>query len=440
MLRPALALVAAVALLAPAAAPAADYPEPKKPKGATGAPKGPFRTLRVCKRPSCRFHTIQRAVNAADAGDTIRVGRGRYREGVKVFGALKRHLKIIGDVRHPERVVIDAKGLRGGAAQMGVFINGADNVTLRGLKATNQKANGFFVVNVDGYRFDRLIAAKSGVYGIYAFDSTGGSMTNSLAYYMRDAGFYIGSTPRQVRPKRTIIRNLTGWGSAIGWSGTNMKYVTITGSRFFNNGDGIVPNAFDTQKQPPEETNVIRDNDVFWNNFDVYRGAPFRAKANRNFVYPPGGGIVLLSGRDNLVEANRIWGHFLSGFIAVQNIFIKKFPGAIDLVGNTVRNNVFGRSGADRNGRDMTYTGNGANNCFEGNQGVETTLPADPAFFPPCPGGDNQDSEEAVLSLFGWAVDKKYREGWIMTEHAKINGIEPLVDYRRGVTYGPTTL
>jgi len=243
------ALVALAALLvAVPTAGAQDYPPPVNPKGSTKKPKGPFKTLRVCKKKSCKYKTISRAVRAAKAGDTIRVGRGVYREGVIVQGNKKRFLKIIGDKKRPDRVVIDAKGVKGARKQNGIAVVNANGVTLQGLKARNQEGNGFYVVNADGYKLDRLIAAKTGVYGIYAFNTTGGKMTNSLAYYANDAGFYIGQTPPQQKPKRTVVRNVHAWGSTVGWSGTNMRYVTITKSRFFNNGIGIVPNALDSEK------------------------------------------------------------------------------------------------------------------------------------------------------------------------------------------------
>ena len=53
-------------------------------------------------------------------------------------------------------------------------------------------------------------------------------MANSEAYYDNDAGFYIGQTPQQAKPIRSIVRNVDGWGNPIGFSGTNMRYVTIT--------------------------------------------------------------------------------------------------------------------------------------------------------------------------------------------------------------------
>jgi hypothetical protein len=431
------AVATAVALAVPAAgapAQAPSYPPPSNPGSVQKKPRGPFKTLRVGRNE--RYKTIQAAVNAARAGDTIRVRPGVYRESVRISGARHRYLKIIGDPANPQRVVLDGEGRR----QNGITVNGADAVTLRGLKARRYRANAFFVVNVTGYAMDRLIAERPGTYGLYAFNSKGGSMTNSLSYYAADGAYYVGQTPRQTRPLRTIIRNVVGWGSVAGYTGTNSRYVTITRSKFFNNAIGIVPNSLDSERFPPDEQNVIRDNDVFWNNFDVYRRAPFVPNRNEQFAYPPGIGIILLSGRDNRIEDNRIYGNWLSGFIGVQNPFLKN-PADQPLDRNVVSGNRFGRDGTDRNGRDLVYSGSGSGNCFGGNAGVETTIPADPAAFPACPfTGKNADNQDTILAMLEWAVNGRYRDGWIQHPHAAQPGIEPLVDWQPGRRYGPTTL
>ena len=77
------------------------------------------------------------------------------------------------------------------------------------------------------------------------------------------------------------MRNVSAYGNVLGFSGTNMRYVTITKSKWFNNGLGIVPNALDSEKYAPPEDNVITDNDIFWNNFNYYTGAPFMLRADR---------------------------------------------------------------------------------------------------------------------------------------------------------------
>ena len=107
-----ISLIAAVvvALLAPAAASAQTYPEPKQPGPVESAPKGPHKTYTVCKKKSCDFQSIQKAVDKARAGDTIRVRDGVYREAVKVNGSKKRYLKLIGNVKHPTKVLLKRPG------------------------------------------------------------------------------------------------------------------------------------------------------------------------------------------------------------------------------------------------------------------------------------------------------------------------------------------
>src|SRR5215210_1844212 len=153
------ALTAAIAagglLLAPAVAPAQTYPEPREPGKIAPKPKGPFETHTVCKkRGRCDFRTIQKAVKAADPGDTIRVRKGVYREAVTISGRSKRYLKFVGDRSKPRNVVLEG----GGKKQNGFFVNGADQVTIDGFMARNYKANGFFVVNAVGYKLTHLVA------------------------------------------------------------------------------------------------------------------------------------------------------------------------------------------------------------------------------------------------------------------------------------------
>ena len=84
----------ALALVVPAAASAQTYPEPKEPGKVQTKPKGPHKTHTVCKqRNRCDFTTIQKAVDKAKAGDTIRVRNGTYREAVKISGSKKRYLR-----------------------------------------------------------------------------------------------------------------------------------------------------------------------------------------------------------------------------------------------------------------------------------------------------------------------------------------------------------
>jgi hypothetical protein len=423
------AAIAALAagLLVPAAALAQSpsYPEPKDPGTVVAPPKGKGKTLRVCKH-GCRFSRIGAAVRAARAGDRIKVGDGTYRESVGVRGAKKSYIRLVGNPSAPERVVLEG----GKSRQNGIFVNGADEVTIRGFKARNYRANGFFLTNVVGYTVRDVIAARSGVYGVYAFNSKGGTMRDSESYYHSDAGFYIGQTPAQVKPIRSVVSNVESWGNPVGFSATNMRYVTITGSRFYNNAIGVVPNALDSEKFPPAEDNVIRGNEIFWNNFDFHAGAPFKPKTSGVVpLVPVGTGIGLLGGRRIAIEQNQIYGNYTVGVAMVEGFLLEENPQARALEGNSVIGNSFGLNGADLNGHDLASDGNGSGNCFGGNAGVSSTVPADGSTIAACPfSGPNAFSSAAQQELASYLGEAAVPR-WIKHPHAPKPGYEPLELY-----------
>src|SRR5690606_24443172 len=143
--------------------------------------------------------------------------------------------------------------------------------------------------------------------------------------------------PPQDRPVRSYVKRVRSYGNVLGFSGTNMRYVTITKSQFYNNGSGIVPNALTSEKYPPEEHNVIADNDIFCNNFNYYAGAPFAIgeTADETVPYPVGVGVLLFGGRHNVVTNNRVYGNYLVGVAALQQLLLED-ESAKDLVGNEV--------------------------------------------------------------------------------------------------------
>jgi hypothetical protein len=424
-----LAAAAAALLLFPAAANAQHYPEPKEPGKIAPKPKGPFKTYTVCKKKHrCDFRTIQKAVNKAKAGDKIKVKPGVYREQVLITGRKKRYLRIIGNPAKPRKVVLNG----GNKKQNGFFVNQADQVTINGFMAKNYRSNGFFVTNAVGYKLTHLVAAKTGVYGIYAFNSKGGEMSHSEAYYHSDAGFYIGQTPQQDKPIRSVVRDVKSWGNAIGFSATNMRYVTITDSSFFNNGLGLIPNALESEKFPPAEDNVITGNKIFWNNFNFHAGAPFKVK-NSGVVplVPIGTGLVLLGGRGNLVEDNDIFGHYLAGVAAVEGVLLDKTPEARALINNQIKGNRFGLGGTDTNGRDESYDGNGSGNCWGPNEGVQVMWPGDAGMYPACPfAGNNAFSSDAQSQILGY-IGENALKGWVKHPHPKQGRIKPLEVYKK---------
>lgn len=469
------ALMTCAALLVPAApALAGRYAPPSDPGKTVTRPGGKQLTLRVCpkrgRQPKRCYETIQAAVNAAAPGETIRVPDGTYREAVKVLGKAKRGIRLIGNRRRPAKVLVDVQRLPSSRKQNAILINGANGVEVNGFKVLNYAGNGVFALNVDGYKLTNLVAGGPvGAYGLYAFNSKGGEISSSEAYYNSDSGFYIGQTPPQSKPKRSTVKNIRSWGNVLGWSGTNMRYVTIRGSRFYNNGVGVVPNALASEKYAPAEDNVITDNDVFWNNFDYYAGSPFKLEAEAEGLanYPIGTGILLFGGQRQRIEGNRVYGNWAVGIGAVQQFRLgddvaelrkqaekatgerkqrlldqaKQLEEAAVLRNNEVSGNVLGKGGRDLNASDLFYDGSGTGNCFADNRTLSPNVPADNSTFAPCPGpAQNTLNPGALAEAFRFLLpDLESRAAkaafvestWVRHPHEPQPGIAPLIRYTR---------
>jgi hypothetical protein len=399
---------------------------------AAGASTASAKSLEVCKS-GCTYKTIQKAVDAAGKGDTIKVKAGSYKEGVIIVGHKYDKLTIKGDSKNPNKVKLLGKGLKGDQKQNAVAINKADNVTLDGLYGQDFLSNGFYVSDAKGYTFKNLIAKHDGEYGLFAFNSIGGSMTNSTASEFNDSGFYVGQTPKQSKPKRTTISNVKAFLNVLGYSGTNSRYVDIKNSSWYNNGAGIVPNSLDSEKNPPNEDNLISGNKVFWNNFNYYLGAPFLERKTQvesdegEIPFPVGVGILLFGGRGNKVQNNQIFGNWLAGFAEIDALQLKD-PTERPLLDNQVLSNSFGLGGTDLNGRDLAYDGGGAGNCFDGNQGVTSTFPADGSTIVPCttPPTPNVMNDAARAEALGWVTNENHESAWVVHAHAQQPGLTPI--------------
>ena len=140
-------------------------------------------------------------------------------------------------------------------------------------------------------------------------------------------------------------------------------------------------------------------------------------------LVPVGTGILLLGGRGNRVENNRIYGNFLAGVAAAESILVTKNPEARALQRNIVRNNQFGLNGTDPNGVDLMYDGNGTDNCFS-LEGVTSTFPADRSTFGVCSGANpfRADVQQQMIGFIGENAVK----AWKKHEHPPKRGYTPL--------------
>src|ERR671937_2041830 len=184
--------------------------------------------------------TVQAAVDAAAAGDTILVDRGTYPGGVVVPKA-KAGLTIRGVDRNA--VVFDGADTRDDAIDVR-----ADGVTLQNLSAHNFRKNAFYWDGVTGFTGSYLTAWNVRGYGIYSEDSTGGLIEHDYVSGAADAAYYIG----ECDPCDSTIRHVVARLSAVGDSGTNASGgPAVRDSLWDRNGAGILPNSLADEADPP---------------------------------------------------------------------------------------------------------------------------------------------------------------------------------------------
>jgi hypothetical protein len=398
------------------------------------------KTITVCK-PGCKVRTITAAVKQARKGDTIKVKPGVYPESVFIKGSRYDNLKIFGTTANRKKMPLLTGTRARPQTDFGILAQGVDGFQLKNLRGANYTGTAFFVRGdygdsgpaepCKGYKFSNLVAYNNVKYGLYARNCIGGQMTRSEAYINGDAGVYIGETPEQDVPVWTDLSYLKMHKNVLGYSGTNSRYVDINNSQFFNNGAGIVPNTLDSEGFEPTANGKIRDNQIFWNNFNHYANCagsktgdtPACSPIPRSWVgnlgtvggvftiyYPTGIGVLLHGSTGWEITDNDIFGNNKWGVGIVSD----PFNDADDAVGNDnqVRNNVLSRGGADSNGFDFYWDYAGSNQCFSGNGSFTsenaTSSPAvsDSDLYPTaCPGTTGTGTKDANGGQFNVLLD-----------------------------------
>lgn len=301
----------------------------------------------------CEHTTVQAAVDAADAGDTVRILPGTYEEAVTVPPS-KEDLTIDGAGMNV--TVLDGEDATGANA---IFIR-ADGVLIKDLTVQNYASNGVYYDGVTGFYVTDVSAEWNGLYGIYAIRSEVGWVRDSYAEGHPDSGFYIG----EVQHCECVIENVHAAWNLIGYSGTAASHVTIRDSTWQHNAAGIVPNVLPQEYYPQQHlvviNNTIRENNNEW------------ASKTWHFsdvVHVPAGfGVILAGGINDLVTENTIVDNNKAG-VALAWLFTE--PSGNRVIDNAMAN---GAGVPDEtvepiedDGVDILWDGGGANNCFEDN-------------------------------------------------------------------------
>jgi hypothetical protein len=279
----------------------------------------------------------------------------------------------------------------------------ADGIVLRNFTIQYSDFNNVYVIETNGFRFDRIVSRWSREYGFLSFTVDHGLYENLLAYGNGDSAFYPGSSAEGACRRYSVeIRDSEAYGNLLGVSGTAANSIWVHDNDFHDNAVGIVvDSAVGGHPGMPQDCALFERNRIHSNNLDPYtteRDAYCaRPAAERDLQVicpsvpvPVGTGILIVGGNRNVTRANRIydnwrWGtglYWVPGFNRGDTS-----PEAQRDVshGNRFVDNVMGMRPDGRrapNGRDFFWDGQGMRNCWERNGSITSV----PVRLPACPG------------------------------------------------------
>lgn len=411
------------------------------------------RNLRYLKR--CRYRHIQEAVNAARNGDRILVLPGVYREEpsreapnpdpkckddyVEANGKAgfmvpsyryelrcpnsRNLIAILGDSNNDGscdskcNIQIHGTGryasqvqVHGDTRKQNVFkADRADGIVFYNMTAQYSDYNNFYVLETDGFRYEKIVSRWSREYGFLSFVSDDGVYQNLDAYGSGDAGVYPGSGP-QTGGKRCgiVLTKVNSHDNLQGNSGSAGDGLCYHDNDFHHNGVGVVVDSFSTgHPGTPQDSSRWENNRIYSNNRDYFTAdrdryclKPYVERDPKivcpAIMVPSGTGILIAGGNDNVIRNNWIWDNWRHG---AQLFFVEAyFRGDSDPLkqfdtsnGNRYTGNRMGvrpDGVRDPNGQNFWWDEGGRGNCWEGNTGPggRPANDGDPAQLPPCPG------------------------------------------------------
>ena len=291
------------------------------------------RNSKLFKR--CRYEHIQAAVNAARRRHDIFVLPGVYREEPSRAAPDHQHRRQPGwqlllrlapaapERRQPDRDPRQAehharghgRSTRGRRHRRRLREGHRDPLRplpgfiVRNLQAKDGNEHGIYVVDSDGYVFDRAVGSYCKDYELFSFASDNGLYTDCEAEGGSDSGVYIGGHPDTSSLGRfsATVQRTKMHHNALGFSGTQGNSVRIVDSDVYDNAIGI---SFDSEFDHPnfpQRQSVVEDNRIYDNNFDIYAptsDVPPGGPAYSFFRYPVGTGLWFIGGNDNVIRNN----------------------------------------------------------------------------------------------------------------------------------------
>lgn len=243
--------------------------------------------------------SIQKAVEAANPGDLIRVFPGTYSENVYID---KDDISMQGVVINGEWPTLDGKGDINDA-----FLYSGNGVLIENFKIINYKGNGIMGQAGNNFVIRNNWIIDTGVYGIFPQYGKNGLVEHNVVSKIADAAIYIGMCDNI-----DVLHNEV-FESVAGIEIENSRHCLVENNYAHDNTGGLL--AFVTPGLPIKTTFdvILRNNFVVNNNI-----ANFGAPGSTVSGIPAGTGILIMAADDVIVENNIITGNKNSGITIVD--------------------------------------------------------------------------------------------------------------------------
>ncbi|GGS95879.1 right-handed parallel beta-helix repeat-containing protein [Streptomyces chromofuscus] len=313
--------------------------------------------------------SIQKAVDAAHAGDTVLVLPGTYHESVTVrtpeltLRGMGRGT-VIKPVRAKAAPDLGKAVVNCLTAGNGICVIGEKNKPLKDVTVADLKVEGFpkvgvFALGTDRLTVQRVTADANGQWGIAQEHSTRGVFRGNTAQGNGDAGLFLANNVKAEvgasDTKGTVIERNHLENNRIGLTVRRLRNLTVAHNYVTGNCAGMF--VVGDENKPRAGALTVRDNRVERNNKHCVKTA--------RLPFLQGSGIVLTGAENTLVTRNVVTDHSgrspLSGGIVLFKSMVGVTSERNRITGNHLANN----SPADLVNQEATTSANAfdANTC-----------------------------------------------------------------------------